>query len=326
MSWKEMTKDYVMNAPIESLRSILGTMNARNLFEGPRAGFKESIDKGNREAFYAFLEELAGEENYSTFLFPAIQQRESAPNFYVPGENDIASENEKWKSIYLIFSAVRVGNTLLNLDNVDDNARKHWRQKLHSENPAQFYSEVRTEFRLASRGFGPFFTSLLAYGYFIAKVRDEEVKSRKISGPYGLSEIILDLNRDYGFNRNSTLIIISGGPREKKKMYYFSSLVPLLSRWFEGFIEGRERTPAILSFVDAISATEGKATHDLAVDLREKLSYYLFRYNRVNGEVLGKLVELKVDTTLSSRGKRIKQGKAAKVYGLASAKEFFSYL
>jgi hypothetical protein len=326
MNWREMTRNYVLKAEMTALMGILNTMNLRNLFQGKREKYREPIDKGDKQALFGLLEVLAEDKTYSTFLFPAIPGRESAPNFYIPGENDTPEEGEKWKAIYIIFSSVRVGNTLLNLDNIGEKGRNQWRQKLHSENPAQFYKEIRGEFELFSRNFGPFFTSLLAFGYFIAKVRNELAKKKGIRGSYGLSDFIDDLYEEYGFRRDTTLVVVSGGPREKKEVHYLSSLVPLTSRWFSGFVENREERPALLTFIDSLSNVKGTKRYELASSLREKLSYYLLRYGRINSETLDSLVELRVEDTLASASRSKKGGSGSNVYGIMSARDFFSYL
>ncbi|MEM4312118.1 MAG: hypothetical protein QXX95_06995 [Nitrososphaerales archaeon] len=229
--------------------------------------------------------------------------KSSAPNFWMKGEKRGPDLQEGEKALYLLLSSVRFRNTLLNLDNIKEEGRKKFREYLVTEADNPLIRIVR-ELGLWSRNVGPFYLSLIAICYWLYKIKMNLKKSFR------------ELMTDWGFDDDTTLLIFELG-KKKKEVHYFSRISNFILRWFEGYFEMEKELPPLLTFLESLTrVTSKKINPEFVVEIREKLVFHLLKYHEINGELLSRLVNLKVEDSLSSK----------KVYGIVSASDFFAEL
>ncbi|MDW8275660.1 MAG: hypothetical protein RMJ59_04680 [Candidatus Nitrosocaldus sp.] len=315
--WKQLTKKFVDDEEITHMQNILKKLipNLKNLPSNLRIDYEDFMRRRDRKTLYNILEYLANQ--YSTFTVPAMITRSSASNFYLYGEKNAPNEQEGWKTVYMLFSAVPINNILMNLDSVKEEGRKAWRQQLVSEDPKQFYIGIRNSLDIKSKNWGTFFTSLVALSYFVYKTKNET------NDRLSLAEWSKILSERYGFNDDTTLIIYKLG-KEKKEVHYFSKITMIIQRWFNDYIEGREDKISLLRFLDSLTTTySNKINQDIVMELREKLAYYLLKYNIINGELLTKLIVMRVNDSLDTRARVMTHSKH---HVIVNARQFFTKL
>jgi hypothetical protein len=318
-NWKELVKNLVIDQVIElnQIEQILRKIY--NLGEGKRKPYWERfLERKDRDALLSLLEVLVNETSceggYSSMVFPAIIGRQSAPNFWLYGEKNAPTQEEAWKAVYLLLSSVPFGNILLNLDNIKDTGRKRWRGLIISESTKEFLRRTRSDLNLKCKNLGSFFLSLLAITYWVYKIKEIAAQTGK---ELMLEEFMREVRENYGFRDDTTLIVFQMGREKKKEIHYFSRLSSFIIKWFKDYIEGREKEPSLIKFLDSLTSISSKKINsDLVSGTREKFVFDLLKYNEVNGELLSKLVELKVQDILGSKQR----------FGIMNAKDFYSRL
>lgn len=308
--WKQLTYDLITKeAQLSDLRSkFMRIIPVTNVPIELRSHYRRN---NRRTDILKVIDDRSTE--YSTQIFPAVLTRHRAPNFWLEGERSVPIQDEAWKSIYLLFSSVSVGNIFLNLDNVSKKGRIAWRNLLFSERgPSEFYRRMRDPpLNIHSQNWDQFFIAFLAIALFTSRIRERIRKSG-----LGLVEYLDKLNREYEINDSTTLILIQLG-REKKEIHYFSKLTSFIRRWFKDYIERKEDRPSIVTFLDSLTTTSSNSKNKrLVASLREKLVFHLLKYNDINGKLLSQLIAIKVEDNL----------KAERPYGIAYAKQFFAKL
>jgi hypothetical protein len=257
------------------------------------------------------LADRTDDEGYSTLLFPAMISKDRAPNFRLPGEKAAPEREEAWKALYLLTSSVQIRDTLLNLDNVDESGRTHWRTILMPESGAAFYTRIMTDLRLRTGEIGPFYLSLLAIAYWVYDTKS------KLPEEYGLKNYIAEARKKYGFNDATTLVTYNMGMRTEKEVHYFSKLNSFIIKWFGDYIRARENNMSLITFLDSLTRSSSKSTNlKLLSKTREKLAYHLLKSHRINGELLDKLTQLRIQDMQASK----------RVLGVFDAQSFFSKL
>jgi hypothetical protein len=301
--WKNQVERFISTEAVDNLRNIVTQLipNRNNI---PRE-FRDYQDivNNNRTRLLDLLDHFTTQ--YSTFAFPAILTEHSAPNFWFTGERKEPNKQEAWKMIYLLLSSVQVA--LMNLNNIGERGRTGWRRQLVSEDPHQFFNGIISELNIHSRRWGPFYTALLAISYFTHRVRRTMRRSE-----LGLEVYLERLHRQFGIREDTTLIIFHLA-RQKKEVHYFCKLTTFVRKWFREYIEGKEMKPSLLTFIDTLTTTKNLK---VISPLREKLAYYLLKHNRINGDILTKLLDIKMHDSLNSK----------KPSGIYDAKQFFAKL
>ena len=226
--------------------------------------------------------------------------RVSGPNLWLNGERDKPSIQESWKSIYLLLSSVNLNNVLVGIDNINQAGRNAWRTQLQSENPMEFHHRIMNELNIHSRisNWTPSFIALLVVSYFVYRVRGEIGESE-----WGGETLLENLQKDYGFTDHTILIIFSDlEGRKKKEVYYYSKLVSFINRWFGDFMAGKEDRLSLLTFLDSVaSVSSSKKKLKLMSNLREKLVFELLKFGKINGSLLNKLIEMRLQEDLKAK-------------------------
>jgi hypothetical protein len=312
IDWKKVTLDFIRDGDIQQIKLILTKIipNRKNLPGDIRKNYESFLKENRKESLQNILDYLTTQ--YSTFLFPAMLTSTSAPNFHLYGEKDQPHEQEAWKTLYLIISAASFEDILMNLDNVKEDGRKAWHRQLASEDPKQFLKGISSQLGLRSQPKGTFFIPLLGVSYFVLRTKTE------IRSLLGLEDYLKEMNNNYGFNDNTTLVVFQLG--ERKEVHYFNRLRSFILKWYSEYLNGNEDEMSLIKFLDSLTVMSNKANIDSAIDIRDKLAYYLLKYNVINAELLSQLTELRLADSLLTRRKK------KKIYSISNAKNLFSKL
>lgn len=303
--WSKLLKKLAEDEEITHLKKIL--LKLPNIDAGDRSeSWRRFFSENDRQALKELLEKLVKAGEYSSQIFPAIVGKSSAPNFWLKGERSGPDLKEAEKALYLLLSSACFGNTLINLDNIKDAGRNEWRRFLITE-AGENQARIMRDLGVRSRSLGPFYLSLLTICYWLY-----QLKLKGIKGEEDLHQIMTD----WGIGEDTAIVIFEMG-RKKKEVHYFSRLSSFILKWFKGYFDVDEiAPPTLITFLDSLSRVSSDKNVDLVGEAREKLVFYLLKYHEMNGEVLSKLVQLKVQDAITSK----------KVSGVVRASEFFAGL
>jgi len=272
------------------------------------------------EEICEFIVEKSLREGYSALVVPFIISKEQAPNFYITEEKP--REDELWWWLYHLLTGVHCRHFdprrreehfyVLNLANVPKEIGEEFREYLINENFLIFEGE-RSGLNInemLSRLEVPkgiplkeFILGFIFLSYFVKfwKYWKEREKVAKIRG------------KEIPKITDDSLLLIFVLPRQKKKVYVFPKLKRIMLRWYGEFSE--REIPKISKFIFSFYAADKDYKEESASLLNKFLYYFLQDY--VNGELLAKLIELKINYTLKKKGR---------AYGIANAKQFLSKL
>jgi hypothetical protein len=303
VDWKQMVEKFVLDEEhieIAQLRDIIGLLISRR--EIPRVlenGYDDFFQQNHRSSLLGILDYCSNTE-YDTRLFPPIIGRDSGPNLWIKGERDKPSPQESWKSIYLLLSSVNLNNILISIDNLSMEGRDAWRTSLQSEASKPFHERVTIDLKIRSRytNWSPSFIALLVMSYFVYRVRGEIGESE-----WGGERFREILQEDYGFTDHTTLIVFNDlEGRKKKEVNYYSKLVSFINRWFGDYIAGKENRSSLLTFLDSVaSISSSKKKLRLMSNIREKLIFELLKFGKINGSLLSKLIDMRLQEDLKGR-------------------------
>jgi len=271
---------------------------------------KENEIEEKEKEICEFIVEKALEEGYNAMVVPFIISFDQAPNFYLSIEKP--KEEELWWWLYYIVTGLHFGEYIINISNVDKKILDKFREYLQKENFLIFrkekmglnVGEMFSKLNLPKVTLKEFIFGFLILAYF-SKFLKEMKEMAKTSKE--LKEMGFDVDEITNINDDATLFIFILS-RQKKKLYIFPKLKSLLLSWFDD-------PEKLSSFIFSFYITD-RSYHDLSVTLLNKFLYY-FLQNKVSGELLNKLVELKVFYELKRKGK---------IYGVRKSVFFFSKL
>ncbi|MGC8913532.1 MAG: hypothetical protein ACP5LE_06380 [Thermoplasmata archaeon] len=270
---------------------------------------KENDKNAQRDKFVSFLECIVDEsiqKGLSSFTWPTVIV---APNLWLDGEN-APSKEDIWHVIYLTYSSVKFGNYLINLDYVSDAGRRwFWQTMVTSRVIAKEKSDIsplRENLKVDARTSEPMYCSLCLLGFLFRKIEeDEKQKEEKEMATWQKLLHQRYLSR-LGWSDQTTLILFG---REQKGIFYSFPRVIEIVKWLDPSIK-------LIEFLNSLVLVV-KDEREVAGKEREKLVFYLFKYNHIYGELLEKLVTMKCNYELKKKGK---------IYGISGAKNFFSNL
>jgi hypothetical protein len=317
VDWKQMVEALVLGQEqigIAELQNNVGLLIGRR--EIPRVlenSYNDFFQQNHRDSLMGVLD-YCSNTPYDTRLFPTIIGRVSGPNLWIEGERDKPSLQESWKSIYLLLSSINVNNILISIDNLSMEGRDAWRTQLQSENPLQFHHTITNELNIHSRftNWSPSFIVLLVVSYFVHRVRGQIGESE-----WGGERFTEILQQEFGFTDHTTLVVFSDFlGRQKKEVNYYSKLVSFINRWFGDFISGKEDRLSLLTFLDSV-ASVSSSTKKLRMmsSVREKLIFELLKFGKINGSLLSKLIDMRLQEDL--KGKQ---------FQIAAARGFYKIL
>ena len=290
--------------------------------------------KGSTSEVFELCQQLVrnevAKERYTASIVPAAISPEMARNFYLSGEKT-PSEEEIYEFLYLWLTGLHRGPFIVNLTGLQLKAMDDFRSRLIEEGHVILVGESRrgqepfgiswskltsTLFRTGKTILpraSEFVFAFLILSYFASWLRhninqdDELVKL--------LREMTLtDLLRKKFEITDGTALVIAILGRQKKRIYYISGMASFFAKWYSQYLLGKEEYPSICQFVSSLYVAD-KPYRDLSEDLLNKFLYY-FLSGRVSGELLDKILNLKV-----SHAERTERP-----FGVAAATSFLTKL
>lgn len=314
--WKDSEGKYIVNVDyLSGIAQLFPNLKPRKPSKKRHTGERWKIWQGienctdediKREYFMQLLETIASqsmEEGFSSFTWPTMIQQS---NLQLKGEKN-PSEESIWKTLFLIYSSVKFGNYLVNLDNVSDNGRRWLWQTLVTSKVVLHgradLTPIGRSLKVSLLYSEPFFNTLALLGFWAKKMYEERGKGES------WQKYLQSRLPQLGWTENTSLIIYG---REEKGVYHsFPRLSNVVIYWLNPSMR-------LIEFLNSLVSRAGSKERELEGKEREKLVFYLFKYNHINGEILSKLIVMKSSRELSS-----KKGRAQDIYG---AREFFSKL
>lgn len=302
-----------------------------------RKRIKEEITENNYkeigEELFKFIEQRVNKAiekgTYTADIFPTIISQENAPNFYVGREKP--DEEEVYKLLYLMFTGIYKGDRIVNVDNVEESLRANFREYLINEKiliaPGSSEEKVGADIgkMLSKLGIKKsplidnFIYSFIILSIFVAWIKEKNLKKEKneeeIENIIGREELEKILEEKIKLTDEVTLVVFHI-PKQKKKTYYLPKIRNFILNWYYDYLVGLENNPSIIKFVFSNYIADEDYSK-LSSNLLDKFLYY-FLNGHVNGELLNKLVTLKIFYEL-----RTKKGKKS---GFSKARDFFRKL
>jgi len=323
-----LDKDYNRRYALPILISLTKQYNY-----GP---FKElrKNPKGSIETVFDLCQELAANEvkrhRYTASIVPTIISPEMARNFYLPAEKN-PSEEEVYQFLYLWLTGLYRGPFIVNLTGLNLKAMDDFRRRLIEEGHVILaratrrgqeplgirWSELTTTLFGSERIILPrtseFVFAFLILSYFANWLRrnmSQDEGTMTLLRRMGLTDV---LQETFELTDGTALVVAILG-KQKKKIYYISRMASFLSKWYAHYLLGEEDFPSICQFVASLYVAD-KTYRDLSEDLLNKFLYY-FLSGRVSGELLDKILNLKI-----SHAERSK-----KPFGVIAVEAFLSKL
>lgn len=255
---------------------------------------------------------------YEAWFLPTVISPEKASNFYIGKESP--TPEEIYKFLYLLISGIYRDQYIVNLDNADEKVVSDFREDLIKEKKAIILSGGKEGINIkkvlndlgikVSPVLTEFIFTFIIVSYFVYWIKT----SKKKEWSERWKEIGLDSTLEtLGITDDTTLVIFSV-PKQKKEVYYVPKLKEFILKWYKKYLEDEEETPYIVKFIFSLYIAD-EQYRDLSASLLNKFLYY-FLNGYVNGELLDKLVNLKIFYELRERGRK-------KIYGFSKANEFF---
>lgn len=256
---------------------------------------------------------------YEAWFLPTTISPEKAANFYIGKEKP--TPNEVYKFFYLLISGIYSNQYVVSLDNVDERKLSEFRQDLIKEGkmiiPSKGQTGLDTRKVLSDIGvklapkLTEFIFAFIIVSYFVSWLKrpmekEEWIKSWEKEGLISTLETL-------GVTDDTTLVIYSL-PKQKKEIYYVPKIKNFILKWYKNYLEDKEKTPSVVKFILSLYISD-KHYSDLSALLLNKFLYY-FLNGYVNGEILDKLINLKIFYELKQK----------KVYGFSKASKFFREL
>jgi len=260
-----------------------------------------------------FMVKKALSEGYNVLVTPCIISREQAPNFYL--ENEIPKAEELWRFLYLLLTGVHGFDYVLNIENVPTKIGESFREWLINKNYLVIEAEhsgLNVKVLLSSLNIPKglpleeFIMSFIFLSYFAKFWRDMQ-KTIEIARDFGkpLSEIPDD-----------ALLVVFVLSRQKKRMYIFPRLKEIITKYYGDFFLSDDQIPSICRFVFSLYISDADYK-EVCAGILNKFLYYLLQ-GHMNGELLSKAIELKINYELKKKGH--------KIFGLQNASQFLTKL
>ncbi|MEM5847326.1 MAG: hypothetical protein QXE97_04540 [Candidatus Aenigmatarchaeota archaeon] len=294
------------------------------IIKGKMKVHESELENNMLHIFESLIEKCVREDKkYDASLIPTIISPDQAPNFYLGRENP--TEDEIYRFLYLIISGIYRGEYIVNLDNVDERVRSNFRKYLINEKLLIFPSDKEKggiDLKKLMNAIGikvvpplnEFIYSFILISSFVTWIKKESLEIenwKKQAEELGIPSLLEKIGI-----RDDVALVICYLPKQKKEMYFVPKLKSFISKWYGGYLTGREDYPFIVKFIFSTYIPD-KQYRELSSSLLNKFLYY-FLNGYVNGELLDKLINLKISYELKE--------KTRKVYGFSKAKEFFSKL
>jgi hypothetical protein len=267
-------------------------------------------------------DEILRNEEFTASVVPTIVSSDRARSFLFEGEKK-PTEEGIYRWLHMLLSGLYSGAHVLNLINLDEGARREFRECLI--NAQVMFADQRgidaRKLMKICHGAMPWNEHALAFlflNYFLYWLREQtkanlsEEEYKKFLDDIGLPRSLLE---DYKITDETTLVLFIIPPRGKREMHYFPRLRSFIQRWYSDFFsDPKLRYPPLGMFTSSLYIRD-KEYRDLSEHLLNKFIYYLLQ-GRINGELLEKLIVLKTHYVFATERKA----------GITRASNFYSKL
>lgn len=264
-----------------------------------------------------FIVRKALAEGYNAMVVPFMISVDQAPNFYIFKERPTEEELYWW--LYHLLSGVHYGDIVVNIANLPEESRKKFREYLIEE---KFLivgdgKGVNTK-EILSRIGAPSLSKVYLNEEFILGLLFLSYFAKFWALQKGMESVEVFKNKLKQLISDDVSLLVFILSREKKRVYIFPRLDSLITRWYDDLLSADMSTlvPKISSFIFSFYIREKEYAKLAAILLNKFLYYFLSGY--INGEILCKLIEVKISYEL----------KKGKTYGFrrGSSEFFFSRL
>ena len=247
---------------------------------------------------------------YSSSILPSFIYTRGRTMRMAHIERPVKDDIFSW--LYVWLSSVRAGGYLVNVINVSRDSWEDFFKSLVDEGSLIIErGRVRFDSILLSFGNMRFpldreycagFAFLNFFSYWLKMHGQLEIEEDFIRF-FGLSEELL---KRFEISDEASLVIAKPSiGRRKGSMAVISKLKSFLTRWYSEYWADGSEYPQLGIFLASMYVVS-REKRDLSADLLNKLLYDLTVNERVNGEILDKLIQLRADSELiEARKKRI---------------------
>ncbi len=287
---------------VKEFRDLLGSDN-------PSLGINR-LDKSLEH----IINDALNKKRYITSIFPSTISIDKARNFYI-GSNDSPSEYEIYRYLYLLLDSIVIlaggQRFYVNIDNVNRDLWKRIKEFMISDKILvidNFPKKSMVDFKSLRRDYQipttPFTTAILILSYIARKFHALSRTAKSMYGKY---------LRNIGIT-DETMLFLVVWKGEKKETYFIPRLYSIFIKWFPD----ERSVDKFLAFISSLfTVGENNKYRDKSSHLLDKFLFYLL-HGYVNGELLVKLIELRIVNELSK--------KEGRIYGFRSADYFFDRL
>ncbi len=279
---------------------------------GPIAKLREAIVKEDKRAVGSLIDELrkkaVEEQEFSASIIPTVVSTTKARSMKMIGGEASSDEAVYWW-LYLQLSGVLVGNHIVNLLYVNEDARLDFLDRLIDEGalilgrsrfkPAVLSKVLGNKFPL-DREFCAAFAYLNYFAYWVKK----NSQPLQLQDMFGLP--------DYMFKKlcvtdRTTLVVVSiptrQGRREaKRSLRFIPKISSFLTYWYRDYWSNKDEYPWLGRFISSLYNPDGG---DESKSFLNSFLYELMN-NRVNSLLLSRLATIRADGVLTRNSRRAK--------------------
>lgn len=323
MEAREKLDEYLRKEVHRISASAIFDRLTRQCTAGKIKEIKEKIKGGEIEYLHQGIEyvknSILEKREFMAYLVPTVVSYEKARSFLFSNEKE-PTEEDVYNWLYLLLTGVHGVSQrnlfVVNLLNVSEEVKDRFFMELISDKvfvPKDRGIDLK---RLSDICDGPMpFTgeytfAFLYLNYFMNFCR-RLPKEPKMFEKWGLT----DLLEKSGVTNETTLLTIEIPSRgEKSKIYFVPKVAEFAIKWYsEFFLDPNIKYPQLGKFISSLYVIH-RQYREFSAGLLNKFLYYLL-HGEVNGELLEKLIRLKVGVM-----------EAGEVRPISEARYFFSKL
>lgn len=263
--------------------------------------------------FFPLIEELYFQKlDYQTSIFPTFISYDRGKNFAFRSEKKPDKE-EVYRIIYLMLTGIYIpsSNLLISMDSSEESLWESFTKHLKKEENAVVIKDPKNDLPaginyrfiyeyLKFKGFPLGYPHIFTFAFlnFFVVWWLKEKEKIKISDPFTIGK---ELTKK-GLSDDVNLIVFYFSKEAGNKVYFFSKLNSFIIKWYGDYLLSSEDKDLILPNFLSNFLIFDKKYKDLSFHTMEKFVYYLLQ-GYVNGELLDKLIRLKVDHSLKTSRK-----------------------
>lgn len=279
-----------------------------------------------KQRFFEIFEELINKKEYSASIFPTLIAPREALNFFLREEKKPDRE-EVFRFLYLISTGIYHSNIIINLITKEENKWNDFLSQLKSEtsliilNENQQLEGININILKEKLGIkipriplnrNIFLFSLINFFVWWFKQNSQTQIDISEEIAKAMEKIGIELAK-IGITEDAVLVLFEKPRGEKRKVFFCPRLSKFIQKWYLEYLttmdDKNNYLPQFLfSLVDF--------DDERSIDYLDKFLYFLF-HGHVNGEILDKLLNLKIKKVVDLKKER------KQFYPILQAVKFF---